>query len=212
MGTRNEGLRNDPCWFHVTTHTYGAWLYGDARGFRTRHHREHVEGDYKNPPPPGKYAEQERRSRAALKQPPVVLPLEWRKTLGEALRDRLLELGAVLLGVSVSGQHVHYLAKIPYLFPRKWTGFAKKHAWHVANDRGWEGELWAKRSKATPVKDRAHQLNVLTYILRHADEGAWVWDFRTKEPPAAPAADAPPEQPPPEAPAPQSPPVATGGL
>src|SRR5437763_8982102 len=83
-------------WFHVTAHTYGAWLYGDARGFRTRHHREHVEGDYKNPPPPGKYKEKERRSREELKQPPVVLPAEWRKTVGEAIRDRLLELGAVL--------------------------------------------------------------------------------------------------------------------
>ena len=44
----------EPRWFHVTAHTYGAWLAGDARGFRTRHHREHVEGDYKHPPPAGR--------------------------------------------------------------------------------------------------------------------------------------------------------------
>lgn len=30
-------------WFHCIATTYGAWLYGDSRGFRTRHHREHVE-------------------------------------------------------------------------------------------------------------------------------------------------------------------------
>ena len=55
-------------WFHCTTHTYGAWLYGDPRGFRTRHHREHVEGDYKNPPPKGKYDRQYQRSKKLLKQ------------------------------------------------------------------------------------------------------------------------------------------------
>jgi hypothetical protein len=165
-------------WFHCTTHTYGAWLYGDPRGFRTRHHREHVEGDYKHPPPSGKYQSQYERSKKLLKQPPVVLSPEWRQVIGEALRERLIELGAQLLAISVSGQHVHYQARIPYLFPRKWTGVAKMHAWFVARDRGWSGELWAKRSKANPIKDRSHQENVFYYILRHAGEGAWVWHFR----------------------------------
>jgi hypothetical protein len=45
----------DGAWYHIMLTTSGDWLYGDARGFRTRHHREHVEGDYKNPPPPGIY-------------------------------------------------------------------------------------------------------------------------------------------------------------
>ena len=174
----------DPRWFHVTTHTYGAWLPGDPRGFRTRHHRKHVEGDYRNPPPPGAHDEELQRSRELLKQPPVVLAPEWRKIVGEAFRDKLLELEALLLCVSVSGQHVHYLAKMPPgPVPRLWTGLAKKHVWHVAKDKGWTGMLWAKRSKPTPVKDRRHQLNVFNYILRHADEGAWIWDFRTANPP-----------------------------
>jgi hypothetical protein len=33
-------------WYHVIISTYGGWLHGDPRGFRTRHHRAHVEGDY----------------------------------------------------------------------------------------------------------------------------------------------------------------------
>ena len=72
---------------------------------------------------------------------------------------------------------VHYLAKMPLTAPREWTGIAKKHAWFEARDRGWEGFLWAKRSKAIPVKDRRHQLNVYGYIGRHVDEGAWLWSF-----------------------------------
>jgi hypothetical protein len=60
-------------WHHTILTTCGAWLYSDARGFRTRPHREHVEGDYKNPPPPGKYAEREPKSPQSFKQPPVML-------------------------------------------------------------------------------------------------------------------------------------------
>src|SRR5436190_1901454 len=69
-------------WFHITTHTYAAWLPGDPRGFRTRHHREHVEGDYKNPPPPGKYADRLARSKKLLTQEPVKLAPEWRPMVG----------------------------------------------------------------------------------------------------------------------------------
>src|SRR6058998_795393 len=92
-------------WYHVVLTTYGAWLYGDDRGFRTRHHREHVEGDYKNPPPRGKYRDQRDRSRKLLKQPPVVLDAKWRVIVGAAVRDKLLTLGAQVLCVSQSCTH-----------------------------------------------------------------------------------------------------------
>src|SRR5439155_24967154 len=170
-------MDDTPRWFHVTAHTYGAWLYGDPRGLRTRHHREHVEGDYRNPPPPGTYDDKYQRSKESLKQPPVIFTPKWRKEVGIALRDKLLFLGARLLRLSVSGQHVHYLAKMPPACPKLWTGIAKKHAWFELRDRGWEGMLWAKGSKTTPVKDRKHQLNVYGYIGDHAHKGAWLWSF-----------------------------------
>jgi hypothetical protein len=81
----------------------------------------------------------------------------------------------LLVCVSVSGQHVHYLAKMPYCRPRLWTGYAKRHAWFCLRDRGRVGQLWGKRSKAKPIADRRHQLNADWYILRHAKQGAWVW-------------------------------------
>ena len=81
---------------------------------------------------------------------------------------------------------------------RKWTGVAKCHAWYVARDQGWTGLLWAKRSKATPIKDRRHQENVFRYICDHVREGAWVWTFRMPWPVSSPR--------------PQSPPAAAGGL
>jgi hypothetical protein len=170
-------------WFHCTTHTYGAWLYGDPRGFRTRHHREHVEGDYKNPPPKGTYDWQHQRSKKLLKQAPVALSREWRPVVGAALVEMLLRLEAQLLCLSMGGQHCHLLAKMPPgPAPKEWIGRAKKHSHFLANEREWAGKLWAVGSKVIPVRDRGHQLNVFNYILDHAREGAWIWDFRKHQP------------------------------
>ncbi len=186
-------MDSEPAWFHMTTHTYGAWLYGDPRGFRTRHHREHVEGDYKHRPPSGQHQSQYDRSKRLMKQPAVTLSTDWRRIIGEALLERFLELGAEVISIAMGGQHAHVQTRMPPACPRAWMGFAKKHAWHVARDRNWQGLLWSKRSKATPIKDRGHQENTFDYILRHRHEGAWVWCFRDPLPP-------------------KSPPVATGGL
>ncbi len=168
-------------WFHLTTHTYGVWLPGDPRGFRTRHHREHVDGDYKNPPPSGICEERHMRSQELLFQEPVKLPVEWRSRIGQALRERLLELGSEILIVSMSATHAHVLAKTPEVSARDWMGLAKKHAWFVAREAGWIEKLWAKRSHAKPIRDREHQINTFNYILNHRVEGAWVWTFRDEK-------------------------------
>jgi hypothetical protein len=165
-------------WFHLIISTYGSWLYGDARGFRTRHHREHVEGDYKNPPPAGMYADREQRSRESLKRLPVTFSRLQRPLVGIAVRDKLHALGAFVLCLSVSGQHVHILAKLPGRSARDWMGRAKRHVWFELRDQcGWTSQMWGKRGKELPVRDRAHQLNVYRYILDHAKEGAWVWTW-----------------------------------
>jgi hypothetical protein len=168
-------------WFHAILTVYGAWLSGDPRGFRSRHHREHIDGDYKDPPPAGKYATYERFSRRALKQAPVVVQRDLRPTLGQALREKLEKQGALVVCMSVSGQHVHILVKMLPGLERQWLGAAKRHAWFVLNDLGWTTKLWAKRGKALPIRDRQHQLNVYRYIMRHAQQGAWVWSMLQKE-------------------------------
>lgn len=175
-------------WFHIVLTTYGAWLRGDARGFRTRHHREHVEGDYKNPPPPGAYDTLARYSESLLKQSPVVLPADWRPVVGTAIRERLQGLGAQLLVISVSGQHVHAQAKMPLARVRDWVGLAKKHVWFEARDRGWVGKVFAIGSKRKPIRDHSHQVNTYNYIRRHASQGAWLWTFRDR-PASQPATD-----------------------
>jgi hypothetical protein len=169
-------------WYHCITSTYGAWLHGDTRGFRTRHHREHVEGDYKNPPLPGLYAKEHARSVHSLKQPPVRIASALRPIVGTAFREKLRERGAFVLCIAVSGQHVHVLAKIPRgVKPRFLMGLGKKNSNFKLKERGWQGKLWAKRGRDVRVKDRKHQLNIYRYILAHAKEGAWVWHWKMND-------------------------------
>jgi len=161
-------------WRHLILTTYGAWLYGDARGFRTRHHREHVDGDYKNPPLPETYSEKENRSRRLLKQPAVVLPPARRELVGRALHRELTRLGAWVLIVAVVGSHVHVLAKLAPGKARDFAGRAKREATSALRAVGWSGRVWGVRSRAVAIRDRAHQVNVYRYIAAHEAEGAWI--------------------------------------
>jgi len=167
-------------WYHLVLTTYGAWLSGDSRGFRTRNHREHIEGDYKKPPPEGQYKKLERHSRESLKLPPVILPSPLREVVGRALRDRMTDLGAQVIGVAVGGQHAHILAKLPKRQVRNWIGITKRHAWFTLRERGWSSKLWGKGGKIVVIRDRAHQLNVYRYIQRHKNQGAWAWMYTTR--------------------------------
>ncbi|OAI48046.1 hypothetical protein AYO44_01185 [Planctomycetaceae bacterium SCGC AG-212-F19] len=119
----------------------------------------------------------QRRSEKLLKQPPVVIPVQLRPILGAALRDKLVAQGALVVCLSVSGQHIHILAKTERFQAREWMGIAKKHGWYELREHGWVGKLWAKRGKELPIRDRRHQLNVYNYIMRHEREGAWVWSM-----------------------------------
>jgi hypothetical protein len=87
----SEADKTTPCWFHVILTTYGAWLPGDPRGFRTRHHRDHVEGDYKSPPPVGVYESFALTNRDALKHDPVSLDSTQRETVGKSLKAKLMK-------------------------------------------------------------------------------------------------------------------------
>jgi len=165
-------------WYHVIVTTYGAWLHGDPRGFRTRHHRQHVAGDYKRPPPAGAYLDLERRTRRALKEPAVTIPVRWRPVVGRALLDRLADLSCLVVALAVGGQHVHLLAKMPSGEARPLTGAAKRHAWfELRRAAQWRTRLWGQRCKALAIRSREHQLRVYRYIVRHAEEGAWVWKW-----------------------------------
>lgn len=165
-------------WYHVNGNTYGTWLPGDKRGWRSRHHKVHVDGDYKAPPPAGKYDTLRRRAEAAMPQSPVFLDQQQRKIAGSALVEMLQRQEAELLAVSVDAVHFHLLARFPDAPARQIVGRAKKHAYHLLRNAGHIGSAWAKRRRILPITDRAHQVSVFEYILRHGEKGAWTWSFK----------------------------------
>jgi REP element-mobilizing transposase RayT len=155
-------------------------LRGDPRGWRARHHREHVDGDYKNPPPKGKYDNLYELSKALLKRDPVRIERELRQFVVNAIAEKLCQDNVEVLIASVDGKHVHVLARFPDHNVRHWIGRAKKNASHFVRQQGLRtegGGLFAKRCHPEPIADREHQVHVFGYILDHLKRGAQVWRF-----------------------------------
>ena len=179
MSTKTGGAdgRQRRKWFHVTFSTYGTWLPGDPRGYRTWRHREHVEGDYRTPPKPDIHARTLLRSRQYMKRAAVRLNGDQRRCAGEALLEMLLRQDAQVVALAVGAEHVHVVAKLPDANARLVVGRAKKHAAHILRGIGWVGGAWAKRCRTLPIRDRAHQLNAIEYVKRHRGEGAWAWTW-----------------------------------
>lgn len=176
-------------WFHCTGSTKGTWLRGDPRGWRARHHREHCEGDYKNPPPPGAYRELYELSKRLTKRKIVLTPGQ-REFLCRAMAESLLYREVELIDLCIGAKHWHVLARFKSLDwrarpkeknrdPRHLMGLAKKRSARALSKAGLidEGGVWAVRCRPLPIRDRSHQLNVAKYIPDHKKKGAAVWSL-----------------------------------
>ena len=180
-------------WYHIIGSTYGNWLPGDQRGWRTRHHRQHVEGDYKNPPPSGTHDRRLAYAKSVMKREPVLLSPPKRdlvcRTMVEALQFHKIN----VKDLSVSALHIHLLAGFAPVRQtahikqisdpiRHYVGIAKSRSSRALSEAGLTGHggIWAKRTKIVPIEDRGHFDNVVQYIQDHAQEGAFVWSLRQR--------------------------------
>lgn len=165
-------------WFHIMWSTYGAWPPGDPRGFRNRFHRIHSSGDYKNPPPKGEHAGLHRHAKRIMHKSPVMLVPELRQRARDAILEKADALELLVVTVAVSATHAHVLAKLDAARLIEVVGKLKRHSSHSMRD-ALPGQVWAARRKDKPIRDRAHQMRIVRYILDHAlKEGASVWCTR----------------------------------
>ena len=176
-------------WFNCMCNTYGTWLRGDHRGWRERHHRKHIEGDYKNPPKKGSFEHINKKSRDSMKRDPVYLERELRHIALLAVVQCLIKDGIEVLVACLDDHHLHVLGKFCDHRPRQRLGWAKFEATKKVKEFlnahgdavGIELELklgegiWGKRSECKPITDREHRLNSLKYISDHWKQGALVW-------------------------------------
>lgn len=165
-------------WYHCMGNTYGTWLPGDPRGFRTKHHKEHVEGDYKNPPDEN-YNQRFHKSKDLMKRDPVYLTTQQRARAVEEFVKSLQKRKIELVVMAIDRIHFHLLARFPDHNPRKWVGIAKKESSHYLKQQNLApiGGLWATRFEVIPIADRSHQLWTVPYILNHKKKGAATWFF-----------------------------------
>jgi hypothetical protein len=164
-------------WYHCMCHTYGTWLPGDPKGFRTRHHREHIEGDYKNPPPPGKYEKRHRYAKSLMTRDPVYLNQRQQERALEEIVISLLRNDIPVRVVSLDRIHLHVLAQFLDHNPRKWMGIAKRESSHYLKrvNLAPVGGLWGTRCQCKPTRGAAHFDNTDGYIYDHRLQGAVVW-------------------------------------
>ncbi len=172
-------------WYHCTVGTYAQWLPGDKRGWRERDHHEHVDGDYKTPPPPSEFhARRWQYSKCIMKGEPYLIAPADRKTIGCLLLETFTLQRIPILALAVGATHFHALVQCENNRPNPILGHAKKHvmfnfspisdATSRTRQKLWEGESGVK-----PIMCRPHGVAVYHYILDHAGkEGAWVWSFR----------------------------------
>lgn len=158
-------------------HTYGTWLPGDPKGFRTRHHRQHIEGDYRNPPPLGTYDAWHAHAQQLMTRDPVYLDPIQRLLAVRLLVESLHRRDIPVAVAAVTDIHFHILTKVVDNRCRHWIGIAKRECSHYAKtyNAAPVGGLWAVRSKNLPIKNRPHQLNTGKYIYDHIEQGGAIW-------------------------------------
>jgi REP element-mobilizing transposase RayT len=163
-------------WRFVTINSKNSWHHGSPRGFRSRDHRIHSSGDYRNPPPANEHAEllQYRRNRADKK---VLLPLDVRPRICIALVESLTQWR--LKVISISCDHAHLLIELPGNTSqiKSIIGDAKRHASRVVRDV-MPGTIWSAGCGYEPVDDVAHFNACVEYTLVKQGAGTWTWSHR----------------------------------
>ena len=163
-------------WRHVTISTYGSWLPGDSRGWRSKKHRKHSSGDYKSPPPRDEHAGLHEYSKSISRRT-VVIPAQLRPLVGRKMLHKLIALDHRILAMSVAGMHVHVLVELPsdLKAARKEIGLCKSASSHAIRKK-LPGRVWARDGDFEPVDSSQHQQRVYRYILNQ--KGAWIWCYR----------------------------------
>lgn len=165
-------------WWLVTWTTYGTWLPGDPRGFRTWRGREHV-------PPPRRYAKpgqatydpavygQRHESAQEAAKGVVTLTIGEQKTTLHVIINEIALVAIRPAAMSVGPTHVHLLAQFGSLMIRPTVGRLKAAATRALQNPS--TRVWAKNchmaSKRTPDQFTA----ALNYVRHHVNEQCLVY-------------------------------------
>ena len=168
-------------WRHIVVGTQCSWLHGDARGFRSRDHRLHSSGDYKDPPPAGEH-EGLHRYHQQRSAEPVDLTIDARVIVCRAFVNKWRSLGYRIIACSVGKRHLHAVVEGPddYGELTKAVGKAKQAASHAVRHLV-PGTIWAATGGFKPVRGTGHLRNSYKYVRTRQEAGTVVWSHRDDE-------------------------------
>ena len=170
---------------HAIGTLHGQWLPGDQRGWRSRKHKRHSSGDYKNPPPPKEHEGLRRHEHSAMTAAPARLRPDQYPLVGRAFLWKLHSLDCTARILSCGPTHLHVLFDGPAGDVMPVLGKAKQLSSLKLGDH--RGQLWGEGAKIIRVRDIAHARNAFAYIRDHAlKEGAWIWRYDRDALPARP--------------------------
>lgn len=167
-------------WWLITWTTYGSWLPGDPRGFRTRRGKEYV-------PPPRRYAkpgepvydarqytERFQEAKGSL-EGCVKLTSQQQKLVLEAIVSEIDAIPVTSAIVSVGATHVHWLAQLGGHPIRTTVGRIKSEATRQLNEAGFHGKRpWSKNCDMKSKSMDQEFRNAFHYIRRHTNEGCLI--------------------------------------
>jgi REP element-mobilizing transposase RayT len=168
-------------WQHVVINARCSWLHGDQRGFRSRRHRIHSSGDYKDPPPDGEH-EGLWAFHVGRSGKGIHFILEARITIIAMFVLKMRSLGYRIIACSVGKEHLHCLVELSrsYKESRRAVGKCKQRASHAVR-KLLPGNIWSEGGQFKKIKDLGHFHNSYGYIREKQEAGTVVWSHRDDE-------------------------------
>lgn len=169
-------------WWLVTWTTYGSWLPGDPRGFRTWRGREYVAppkryaGVDETPYRAADYGERYRLSQE-ISDDSVSLNPDQRRTACDACVADIIELGLAASVIAVGAVHTHLLARFGSRPIRPTAGRLKSMMTRgiKEHDSSFQPKrTWSKGCHPSSCEDEREYHAKFRYVVRHRDEGAVV--------------------------------------
>jgi hypothetical protein len=162
-------------WRHVIINTKCTWLHGDERGFRSRWHRIHSSGDYRNPPPLGEHLDLHRYHEKRSGDE-VHIPYKLRPVIGQEILAYLRGEHYRLLALAVTKIHSHFLVELAndLRTVKRIVGEAKRKSSRAVKNEI-PGSVWSAGGTYKLIETRGHLDRANSYVLYDQGAGAWTW-------------------------------------